>query len=54
MGMKEYFSKCIICHQDPSIPGEGMCGFCKDDWRKKRLLKLKKQKTEYCLENTVL
>ena len=52
MGMNKYFSKCIICHQDPSIPGEGMCTFCKDDWRKKRtIFKLKHQKTQYSVEN---
>jgi recombinational DNA repair protein RecR len=52
MGMDQYFSKCIMCHNDPSIPGEGMCEFCKDDWKKKRIIfKLKQQKKAYSVEN---
>ena len=50
--MNKYFSKCIICHHDPSIPEEGMCEFCKDDWKKKRIIfKLKQEKKEYSVEN---
>ena len=51
MGKNKYFSKCIICHHDPSIPGEGMCAFCKHDWRKRKQNKLKQQKTQYSVEN---